>query len=700
MSAPEIRAALLVTTRKLRQLNGIGHRVPSLKRGIARAWQQVSLQDVKAPPKVFVSYSHDSPEHKAWVRQLSEQLRTDGVDVLLDQWEVGLGGDVAAFMEHGLGSADRVILVCSESYIHKANNLKGGTGFERMIVTAEVAKDLKTRKFIPLIRNAKDPALPSFIGHRIYADFRDDVDYATQYDELLREIWKTPKHVKPPLGSSPYDSSLLQPPTHTPDTAPHPSFPSQRPRLTPTREHPMRKNDAWNYYWHPAVHEYCGNTLHLIFVRYGTNSIVFKPSIISDLRISGIHNYMIFELYSEWDILIRAWADEEAIESFRDRLSNNPDLHRDKQPDILRVHKRIHIRDEGSPPDSEATTVKLNAMAIEDLQNLQEEQEQSVHFETCKEDSIILSDLSAFDPARIQHYVTIRSATPLAPNTVTQLVERIFQHTNIKNKTVYSFAGAATNLIVKGQVDQEHFYDIYSFLTDITGQLKDKDVVTETILVASPPTYVTNTIDFEKAKKVVRRRQSKELERRVAGSRTLSYEDEVWLHGKFVESARSRLKDPNGVLFALLGAKLNKSTDEVRQALTFFPPFEHQIRDNLARLIMALYEEEWTTIADELKRKEGIKNDKKLKDLTLGDLCKMVKRIIIDRKPIDISPLSEEEFSSLMDDAGKIRNRFAHTGGDLSSWDETFNFCVKFIPIYADLLEYIETVRRKSVAST
>jgi len=37
-------------------------------------------------PRVFVSYSHDSPEHSARVLALAQALRGHGIDVELDQF--------------------------------------------------------------------------------------------------------------------------------------------------------------------------------------------------------------------------------------------------------------------------------------------------------------------------------------------------------------------------------------------------------------------------------------------------------------------------------------------------------------------------------------------------------------------------------------------------------------------------------------
>lgn len=46
-------------------------------------------------PKVFISYSHDSQQHKDWVLRLANELRTNGIDAKLDQWDLSPGQDIA-----------------------------------------------------------------------------------------------------------------------------------------------------------------------------------------------------------------------------------------------------------------------------------------------------------------------------------------------------------------------------------------------------------------------------------------------------------------------------------------------------------------------------------------------------------------------------------------------------------------------------
>jgi hypothetical protein len=162
-------------------------------------------------PNVFISYSHDSALHKEWVLRLATDLRTNGVDAKLDVWELVLGQDVAAFMQRGIAEADRVLLVCTEAYVRKAEEGKGGVGYERLIVTGEVVQAIETKKFIPVMRSNAKKSVRGFLGPRMYIDFTDDGEYAKKLDELLRELHGMPAAVKPPLGSNPFSAQAAPP---------------------------------------------------------------------------------------------------------------------------------------------------------------------------------------------------------------------------------------------------------------------------------------------------------------------------------------------------------------------------------------------------------------------------------------------------------------------------------------------------------
>src|SRR5215471_15684211 len=162
-------------------------------------------------PKVFISYSHDSPQHKDWVRSLATALRAKGVDAVLDQWDLSPGQDMAAFMAGGIRDADRVLLICTGPYVTKAEAGAGGVGYERLVVTGEVVAAIDTIKFIPIVRNnASARKVPDFLGPRMYIDFSEDAQHPAKLEELMREIHQAPAVVRPPLGDNPFRGEVIE----------------------------------------------------------------------------------------------------------------------------------------------------------------------------------------------------------------------------------------------------------------------------------------------------------------------------------------------------------------------------------------------------------------------------------------------------------------------------------------------------------
>lgn len=156
--------------------------------------------------KVFISYSHDSPEHKQWVSELAAKLRRNSVEAILDQWYLDLNQDLTQFMESSIRAADRVLVICTDSYVSKGNDGEDSIGYEPMIVTQKLVEDLGTNKFIPIIRQTEwEDKTPKFLKERIYIDFTDDNQFDAKFDELLHERLLLPPLQKPLI---PYVESL------------------------------------------------------------------------------------------------------------------------------------------------------------------------------------------------------------------------------------------------------------------------------------------------------------------------------------------------------------------------------------------------------------------------------------------------------------------------------------------------------------
>lgn len=155
-------------------------------------------------PLVFISYRWESEEHNEWVRNLAEDLVKNGVDVRLDQWDNKKGADIAHFMDKSVRIADRVLCILTPSYKEKADELLGGVGYEYRNMTAEMYADVKTIKFIPILRKGSfTESFPTALSTRVTVDMRDDTKYKEMLEDLLRDIFDKPKYEKPELGTPP-----------------------------------------------------------------------------------------------------------------------------------------------------------------------------------------------------------------------------------------------------------------------------------------------------------------------------------------------------------------------------------------------------------------------------------------------------------------------------------------------------------------
>ncbi len=159
-------------------------------------------------PKAFISYSWTSEEHVDWVVELAKRLKSNGVEVILDQWHLRGGQDKYVFMEKMVTdpSVTKVLCICDKTYVEKADARKGGVGTESQIISQEIYEKVDQEKFLPLIKERDETGkeyVPVFFKSRIYFDFSDADEFERSYDALLRNIFGKPDRVEPPLGKPP-----------------------------------------------------------------------------------------------------------------------------------------------------------------------------------------------------------------------------------------------------------------------------------------------------------------------------------------------------------------------------------------------------------------------------------------------------------------------------------------------------------------
>jgi hypothetical protein len=141
---------------------------------------------------VFISYAHESTEHKLRVRQLADSLRAHGLVATIDQYVQGTPeGGWPRWMDQMLESSDRVLLVCSAAYyrrwIGKEETGKGrGVTWEATLTLNDLYDAQgKNSKFIPVIFSEADrDYIPRPLrGSSIYL-----IETAEQFGELYRDL--------------------------------------------------------------------------------------------------------------------------------------------------------------------------------------------------------------------------------------------------------------------------------------------------------------------------------------------------------------------------------------------------------------------------------------------------------------------------------------------------------------------------------
>lgn len=159
-------------------------------------------------PKIFISYSWSSSVHRERVRQIADRLIGDGIDVIIDIYDLKEGHDKNAFMEKLVvdNSITNVLVMCDKAYAEKANQKIRGVGTESQIISQQVYTKVAQTKFIPILCDNDengDPNLPVFMSSLIGIDFSTPEKENENWDQLIRLLHGQPLHKKPKLGPRP-----------------------------------------------------------------------------------------------------------------------------------------------------------------------------------------------------------------------------------------------------------------------------------------------------------------------------------------------------------------------------------------------------------------------------------------------------------------------------------------------------------------
>ncbi len=135
-------------------------------------------------PRIFLSYTHDSPAHRIRVRALADRLHRDGVEASLDQYvEPPLEG-WSAWTQQELDNADIVLVVCTETYNRRNQGAEAveearGASWEEALFVEALSRPGWIDKLVPIIFEASDAEhIPAQLRAKSWFEVQSEEGYA------------------------------------------------------------------------------------------------------------------------------------------------------------------------------------------------------------------------------------------------------------------------------------------------------------------------------------------------------------------------------------------------------------------------------------------------------------------------------------------------------------------------------------------
>jgi hypothetical protein len=158
------------------------------------------------PPKVLISFSHDSREHEQRVLELANRLRGDGIDCTIDLYVVVPEEGWPLWMERQIRDSNFVLMVCTGTYLKRVlGEEQPGKGLGvrwegNLIYNAIYSAGVMNTKFIPLLFVAGEASqVPTPLqGTTFYEPFTD-----AGYEKLYLRLSESTSSGKQEFGKLP-----------------------------------------------------------------------------------------------------------------------------------------------------------------------------------------------------------------------------------------------------------------------------------------------------------------------------------------------------------------------------------------------------------------------------------------------------------------------------------------------------------------
>jgi tetratricopeptide (TPR) repeat protein len=156
------------------------------------------------PTQVFISYSHDSPQHADNVLAVANRLRANGVEAILDQFEEHVPPEGwSPWTAKHLREADFVVVVCTEQYSARLMGQENtgtepeGTWEGRLVGECRPDPNHLNRRLVPVLcAGAKRKHIPAPLRSLAHYHLNGDAGYL----KLYRHLTQLPNNTTATLG--------------------------------------------------------------------------------------------------------------------------------------------------------------------------------------------------------------------------------------------------------------------------------------------------------------------------------------------------------------------------------------------------------------------------------------------------------------------------------------------------------------------
>ncbi len=155
-------------------------------------------------PRVFISYTGEDPDNRQWVKTLACKLRENGINARVDIFHLKPGNDLPQWMTNELIMADKVLLICDQCYVKKADSRNGGVGWETMIIQGDMMTHMQSNKYICIVREQNvDDGIPMYAKTKYFLHWAKPEILENDFHKLLYYLFDIDE--EPELGDIPID---------------------------------------------------------------------------------------------------------------------------------------------------------------------------------------------------------------------------------------------------------------------------------------------------------------------------------------------------------------------------------------------------------------------------------------------------------------------------------------------------------------